>query len=266
MRAALCIFLLFIALNSYTQNINTWENAKRTGEAQLNCYWFDSEPFMYPTTDNNISGIEYDLMFEFKRYIKDEHDVDLKLNFIRMPTFSGLFDTIKTPNVANNSIGMASFSITAERSRQVSFSQPYLPDISVIVSEYSLPIAYSTSEFDSIFDNKTAITVSQTTFEEQLISLKNQLDIDYDIEYILSTSELIKKVANTPNSFGYIDLPSYLTALQDTVNVKRQYLYPLTNPGLSYILPKNSDWTEALNSFINHPNFMLSNFLIKKLT
>lgn len=244
---------MLYCLASWAQQGTTWQDALKGNSATLYSYWFDSAPFIYPSGDT-IAGIEYELMQEFVNFTNQAYGTNIKIKWVRCKSFKQAYDTIKNIGVPN-AIGVSAFSITAERAQEVKFTPGYLPDIAVIVSDYKLPIAYNEDEFDSIFNGKTAISIKQTTFEQHLADLRAQRDIKFDIKYISSSGNLINTIAKTPNSFGYIDLPTYLSALQDTINVKRQYLFSFSNKGIGFITPVNSDWITPFNDFFSQENF-----------
>jgi len=249
------LWLVFMVcgISASGQNGMSWEEALRTDSATLHCFWFDSEPFIYPSGDS-VAGIEYDMINKFVTYTNEAYNTNISINWIRCTSFKQAYDTIKNIDIPN-AFGASAFSITPERAQEVNFTPGYIPDISVIVSDYNLPIAYNEGEFDSIFKGKTAISIRQTTFEQHLADLRAQRNIKFDIKYISSSGNLINTIAQTPNSFGYIDLPTYLNALQDTINVKRQYLFSFSNQGIGFILPINSDWSIPFTHFFNQENF-----------
>jgi len=258
LRNIFLLLLIFSCTLSAAQHNSSWKSAKQQKTYTLNCFWFDTKPFIYSTEDDEIAGVEHALMEQFKTFVETVYEVELELNWIRCQSFKQVYDTIKVVDGWNN-LGVSALSITPERKQEIKYTPSYMPDISVIVSDYKLPIAYNENEFDSIFNNRTAITVRQTTFEQHLTSLKMERDLNFEIEYIPSISNLISKVARTENSFGYIDLPTYLTALQDTINVKRQYLFSFKNQGIGFIMPKESDWNEPFEDFFRQPNFPIIN-------
>ncbi len=246
------VFMVYGILAS-GQNSTTWDEALKADSATLHCFWFDSEPFIYPSGDT-IAGIEYDMLNKFVAFTNEAYGTNITINWVRCNSFKQSYDTIKSIDLPN-AMGASAFSITAERAQEVNFTPGYIPDISVIVSDYNLPIAYNENEFDSTFNGKTAISIRQTTFEQHLADLRAQRNIKFDIKYISSSGNLISTIAKTPNSFGYIDLPTYLNALQDTINVKRQYLFSFSNQGIGFILPTHSDWSIPFNNFFTNENF-----------
>ena len=49
-------------------------------------------------------------------------------------------------NTASNFIGVSAFSITEEREQFAQFTQPYLPDVTVLVSSRGTKIVHSVNE------------------------------------------------------------------------------------------------------------------------
>jgi signal transduction histidine kinase len=247
---ALCVFSGYGA-----NNTKTWEEAKESGRAELTAYWYTSQPFIYENA-NGLTGIEYEIIELFRQYIYDTYGVKVDVKWIQPESFKSAFDLI----ALNNSSGMfaaSAFSITEDRMEKVDFTEPYLSDISVLISNSTVPVVRSIEEFDSVFQNLTAITIEGTTYENDLKEINDSRRLDFKILYIPSIENVLDKVEGLEGSFGFIDLPIYLKEFKDntTVGVKRQNFFTIKRKGLAFPLPKNSDWKEPFDEFLQSRAF-----------
>jgi signal transduction histidine kinase len=115
----------------------------------------------------------------------------------------------------------------------------------------------SAEDFYKTFSKLTAVTIQGTTYESDLIELKQNLELSFDFEYIPSAQNILKYIEQKPNSFGFIDLPIYMMYFSDnpSVNVRRQNYYPVKREGYGLLLPKKSDWATPLGSYILNQGF-----------
>lgn len=247
--------LLSLTTIAQTSGVKSWAEARTSHQAVLPVYWFESRPFIYENANGQLTGIEHDLIQSFAGYVKKNYNVDLTIKWIEATGFQNVFDRVqksKTP-----CLGASAFSITRERKEKVNFSPPYMPDIMVMISNKNVPMAESAEDFLKTFSRLTAITIEGTTYERDLKSLKQNLELGFNLEYIPSARNILMAVSEQPNSFGFIDLPIYMMYFSEnpSVNVRRQNYYPVKREGYGLLLPKNSNWLEPVNAFFTQPEF-----------
>jgi signal transduction histidine kinase len=154
-------------------------------------------------------------------------------------------------------IGASAFSITRERQERVNFTPPYMPDISVLISSKTIPVVQTAEEFDNIFSRLEAITIKGTTYEEDLLKLKKERNIEFRMRYVPSYENIQVTIQNSDSAFGVIDLPTYMVELNRNagLSVNRQNILPIKREGLAFISPKGSDWALPLSEYIRTPEF-----------
>lgn len=231
---------------------NSWEEAKRSGSAELDVIWYTSRPFISQTSTGEMMGIEYEMIVEFQRFVKKKYDVDLNLKWTEGVNFPWIFNEIKNSR-KNNVFGISAYSITDERAKQVKFTNPYMPDVTVLVSSQGTPIIETFSEIDEFMTDMEAVTIRTTTYESMLEDLKKQLNIDFKIKYIESGQNILEEIRKAPNRFGFIDLPIYLMLIKQGGEVTRQNFFTIKGQGYGIIMPQHSDWDKPLNEFLSNP-------------
>jgi signal transduction histidine kinase len=92
--------------------------------------------------------------------------------------------------------------------------------------------------------------------EKELIELRNENNIAFNIEYTGASEELIKVLHNRKRSFGYISLPVYLMNLdKGFTKLNRQNYLTKRYEGRGIGLPKSSDWDTPLNEYFASKEF-----------
>ncbi len=262
------LLLFFIGISAgYSQKnagIKSWADSQKAHRATILIYWYESKPFIFKNEAGEMNGIEVEIMDGFTRYLKKKHNFDLTIQWIEAQSFEDTYLKIcheGRPGV----IGASAFSITRERQEKVNFTPPYMPDISVLISSKSIPIIQTAEQFDEIFSRLEAITIKGTTYEEDLLKLKKEREIDFRIRYVPSYENIQVTIQNADSAFGVIDLPTYMVELNKNagLSVNRQNILPIKREGLAFISPKASDWAQPLSEYIQTVEFQSS---IKQIT
>ncbi len=257
-RYILFYVLLFLSQSFFAEE---WQIVKSKKTGDITVFYYNSDNFISDAS-GGLEGIEYEIFLLFKNFLKEKYQVELDLKFKKASSFSSLYEEIKFGG--NGEFGACSFSITEKRLEEVSFSPKYMPDIEVLINSHNIPIAKTEVEFKEIFRNLTALSVPNTTFEDDLNKLKQDVP-SFKIENVELASEVRERILNEDNLFGYIELPNYLKFYKESVRFKRQNLYKVERMGYGIIFPKNSDWKQPVDEFFNSDEFKLEiNKVIKK--
>ena len=252
-----CILFLFICFPIFLHShLNaqslSWKEAEKKGEATLDLYWFVSKPFIYQDNKDNLTGLEFEILTEFQKYLESNHQVNLKLNWKESRSFSNILTDIVSTKHPNR-FGVSAFSITEERKQKFDFTEAFLSDVAVLVSSEGTPIVRTLDEINNLMQKMTAVTIKGTTYEKFLFNLKKQLNLKFEIKYIKSDQNILDAISKTNDRFGFIDLPIYLMLIKNGGNLTRQNFFTVKGNGYAFIMPKNSDWKEIFDSFLEDP-------------
>jgi signal transduction histidine kinase len=271
--SALFAFLLLTAISGKTQTFSSdsWQSVKTKKQGTVTMHWYESQPFIFKTS-NGMAGIEYEMVEDFRKYLKSNYDVDLRVVWREGESFAATYYQIKNSEEPG-AFGVSAFSVTPERQRDVAFSKSYMSDISVLITSKNIPIVQSREEFNKVFSRLTAVTIEATTYEQDIIKLKREGEFDFKIEYIPSSKNILRAVEERDSAFGFIDLPVYMKifASEPSVNVKRQNFFPVKRQGYALIVPKQSDWQQPLDEYFHSAQFkqqferIVANYIDKEI-
>ena len=223
----------------------------------------ENSPFIYLNSKGEVVGIEFEILQEFVRFVEARYGTRLNLAWEHLDTFDALLDTLK--NSKRSLLGIASISTLEERKKDFNITQSYMPDIEVIVSSGNFRSVGNLGEFARMVKENNAITVTNSTFERNILELKADYFPDIEIRYVPHVDILIEEVSNSDNAWGYISLPNYLSYYKSGKDISRQRFFMVENPGLSMATPLSSDWVQALDIFLADSTFKpLMDALVKK--
>ena len=236
----------------------SWEKIRVAKKGTLPVYWFESRPFIYMNENQQLAGIEYELIKGFADFVKKKYEVDLEIKWIEAESFFNTFERVQqSPSAC---LGASAFSITPDRQELLNFSPPYMTDIMVMISNKKIPVVESAEEFYSKFSKLRAVSIVGTTYDHDLKQLQQGLEMHFEIDYIPSAQNILQTVEARENAFGFIDLPIYMMYFHDnpSIQVRRQNLYPVRRDGYGLLMPKESDLTVPIREYFQQPSFHLT--------
>jgi len=266
LKASLFLFVMLLMLLPGARgqsHSNTWSQVKANGGGTLVVDYSENSPFIYNDAQGKLAGIEFEIMEEFVRYTDEKYGVKITLEFEHLYDFASLLDTLK--NSQRPIIGIASISSLEERKKDFKITDPYMPDIEIIISSMAFSSVSSLSDFADMVKNNRAITVTNSTFERNILELKKDYFPEIQIEYVRHVDYLIEAISNSDNAWGYVSLPNYLSYYKIGKGIVRQRFFMVENPGLSIATTMISDWDTVLDEFIEDSRFKpLLDSLIEK--
>lgn len=234
----------------------TWAEIQQKKEGTLTIYYRSTEPFLIKETDGTLRGLEYEMMVGFKYFLWNKYGIRIDLDWQSQDSFKYVFGLIKN-NPKEGEFGLDIISRTSKREQEVGFSNPYFPDIQVLVSDKSIPTVSSIDDFKENFGQYTAVSVSETTYDQYLKNLRDRYEVDFNVIYKHTSNEIVPGILEKPGRFGYMDLPNYLIALNQNLEIKRQPILPIKGIGFSVIFKKGSDWAEPINEYLASAEYQI---------
>ena len=258
------VILLMLWPHAHGQSLSdSWSKVKENGSGTLVVAYSENSPFIYSDPQGNLAGIEFEIIEEFVRFMDEKYDVTLTLEYEHLYDFESLLDTLK--HSQRPLLGIASISSLEERKKDFKITNPYMPDIELIVSSREYSSVSSLAEFASMVKNNRAITVTNSTFERNILDLQRDYFPEIKIEYTRHVDILIEEIANSDDTWGYVSLPNYLSNYKKGKGISRQRFFMVENPGLSLATTRTSDWDEMLTAFLEDSRFRpLLDSLIEK--
>ena len=232
---------------------NRWSEVKEHSGGTLVVAYSENSPFIYNDAQGNLAGIEFEIMEEFVRYLDEKYNVKLRLEYEHLYDFASLIDTLK--NSQRPLLGIASISSLEERKKDFKITDSYMPDIEIIISSKAFGTVSSLGEFADMVKNNRAITVTNSTFEQDIQELQRDYFPDIKIEYVRHVDYLIEAISNADDAWGYVSLPNYLAYFKNGKDISRQRFFMVENPGLSLATTLTSDWDTVLYEFIEDSRF-----------
>lgn len=242
------IALLFIGSISQLK-AQSWGELLETKSGELNVTYFENEPYAYKNKKGEVSGIEVDILKAFVVWAKKEKGVDIKLNFTASKNFSEFYNEL--PAGSSNTIGLGSVTITEERAKEVNFTPPYLKNISVLVTDGTVPTARTEEELKENVLSLNPVTIKGSIHQSHLENWYKEINPNIVYEYVEEAQMIPQKIKESAKYFGYVDIISFWKYLKNNGDhyIKMHSIANKMGEYFGFVLPANSDWILGLNEF-----------------
>lgn len=232
-------------------NTDTWQKVKAAKKGTLWVVYTNNKPFIMESRQGPPQGLEPDIVMAFVNFVKTHYHLDLQVNWKRVGEFKECYNTIKS--LKAGAIACAGFSITDERKQVLQFSKAYMPDIEVLMTSHNVPIFANIADFAKAIHKLKAITIRNTTFEQNFKDLRTNALPGFRYSYVSNGETMRDSCVNRDNFLAYTQLPNYIMMLQNGKRVQRQRLFGVIREGLALALPLKSEWKKPLDLFFRQP-------------
>jgi putative glutamine transport system substrate-binding protein len=243
---------LLISHKSFSQlKGDSFQSAKTSKSANLTYVYAGVNGFANKGADGKLAGLFVDLMNEFESYISTKYGITVNSTYVPVKggDFQLFLNDVKNGN--GGVFGLNTTTIKEERKAFLKFSPAILNNISVLISNRSLPTLSSMGNISSEFSGKVAYTAAGSTYHERLKDLKSKGFSNLQIKMVSSEYDIIDSILTDENSFGFIDISFYLEYLKQRKAIKRHPVGDLGGEQYGIIMPLSSDWQPVIAEFLN---------------
>lgn len=242
---------------------DAWTRVRERGEGTVTALWNGVDPFVFRDKAGRLVGVEVEVMDAFAAWVRRRYGIRLTVDWVEVPRFEELLPYVARTRQAGV-FGWGYFSITDERRRRVRFTPPYMPDLSVLVTNSSVPDLQTDAAALAQLREGEAFTMRHTTMADDVAALRRRLG-PVPMRFLPNDYDILARISRQENAFGYLPLSLYIVALQKGLKVKRQPVLTTRREGFAGIYPLHSDWRQPVEAFFNSPEFArLSHDLMHK--
>lgn len=246
------ILLAFLASTQllFAQNYtgDTWASVKSSKAGTLSIAYVETPSFVYKDKKGNLTGICIDIMNDFVSWVNKTKGVTLSSKFVGDGTsFRGMYDKVKS--ATGGVVGLGNITITEERKKEVKFSQPFITNFAILITQTSVPTLTKLEDMPKTFANFTAYVAKGTLNEKRTADMKQKYYPAMKTANATTSQEVLEKVFEDPTGFAYLDLAFYIEAVQMKKPVKRHPVGDKASEQFGFIMPLNSDWSPVMDEF-----------------
>jgi ABC-type amino acid transport substrate-binding protein len=213
-------------------------------------HYYENFPYAY-TEGGSVKGIEVDIVNEYVSWLKQKKNITVAVQYKPFSEFSALYNSLKSGSA--KTLGLGSIAYKKERENEVTFSPPYLRNVSVLISQGTVPTVRTKDATDvsKVLGNLEAYAVKGSTHNNYLNGLKKESLPNLKIITTESQNAVLDNISKSKNSFGYVDIIAYWSYLRNnpTKFLKMHKVFSESNEYLAIAMPKNGSHEALLHEF-----------------
>lgn len=243
----LAAFMLLanVAFGQYSGD--SWQQVQQNKKGTIQLAFVETPGFVYRDDAGKLTGICVDIMEDFVEYVQKK-GIQLNVKYVGDgSSFSGMYNNVK--NSKGGVFGLGNVTITEQRKSEIQFSDPFITNFAILITQKSIPTLGSFAEINKTFAGLTAYTAKGTLNEKRLLDVKGKYYPEMKLVYASSSPETLEKVLADPKSFTYLDLAFYLDAIKMRKPIKRHPVGDKSSEQFGFIMPLNSDWKPIIDEF-----------------
>lgn len=244
---------ILISTTGYGQGLKgtTYAEAQQSRSGTLVCTYVTTPGFVEPSHEGE-KGLSVGLMDAFIEWVKREKHIVLtkEIRVIGDPSdFTNFMGNIRSSK--GGVFGLGNITITDTRKKEFNMSDPFLPNVSIMVTHNSVPTLNSLDDLPRTFAGFTCYVVKGTTNAERMYDLKKNRFPSLNIVEVASSEETLERVSQDPKSFTNLDFTYYIAIFKRGLPLKRHPAGDNSDEDLGVIMPKSNDWAPVFNEFLN---------------
>lgn len=226
-----------------------WENVKAGDQVELTVFYHENSPFVYQEK-GKLTGIEIDILNSFVEWVKENKEIEIELVYQKPQSFYKLL--LQAQNGRANTIGLGTITITEEREKNLSFSAPYLRNVSVLLSQGSIKTALSEEDLKSSFGDLYPVTVPGSIHEDHIKEFRERIGkVDRPIKEVTTPKEVIESIAQTGKLYGYSDVITFWQYMKEHDDfIKMHKVANKKDEFFGFAFPKESSWKFVFDEFL----------------
>ena len=240
MKQLLLICVSLFTLNTFAKAAVNSEDTLAGKTISVRVNYLERAPFFY-TKNNQLTGIEKDILTEFVAWAEKEKQVKLNLEYNKHNQFTDFLKHVE--NESGESLGMGTITVDEKRAEKFHFSGPYLKNISVLITSGKVTDITAIPLKGAYTQNSV-----HASYIEQFAK-KNGIQISPLL--IANQTELPNKIVADSSVVGFMDVLNYWVFVKEnpTVHLKIIRGENRLNESFGIVSPKASLTSKLLDEF-----------------
>jgi ABC-type amino acid transport substrate-binding protein len=230
---------------AYGDTAPDYSSAAAAGTATVRVLYVPAEGFAWQE-DGSLTGVTVEIMHAFRRWVRDNRGVDLRLDFVAEEDWRTFYDRVQ--HASGGVFGIGNVTITDERRAELAFSPPYMNNVAVLITDESVPVLGSLEDVPDAFDGLSGLAFAGTLHEARVRALQQQYLPDAPVQPAASNDEIVERVG-AGGYFAFIDAYNYWRASERGSSLRRHPVADDAAETFGVIMPHDSDWAPIITAF-----------------
>jgi putative glutamine transport system substrate-binding protein len=193
-------------------------------------------------------GLEVDIFMQFVNWLKDNKNIALKPTWKAQTDFDVFYKSVREGDALT--LGFGNATITERRKQEVAFSPAYLNNVSVFITDGSIPTISSDGQIAEALKGLNGVSSAGSTHAGYMAELKRTVLPNLTMEFVGDQNNIPRKILTKPGYCGYVDIITYWNFIKETKGYLKMHRHlSKDHESIGFMMPKSGELEGYLNEF-----------------
>jgi len=193
-------------------------------------------------------GLEVDIFMQFVNWMKERKNIVLKPTWKAQTEFEVFYKSVREGDALT--LGFGNATITERRKQEVAFSPAYLNNVSVFITDGSVPTILNDAQIVSNLKGLNGVSSAGSTHAGYMADLKKALLPGMVLEFVGDQNNIPRKILAKPGYCGYVDVITYWNFIKETKGYLKMHRHlSKDHESIGFMIPKSGELEVYLNEF-----------------
>lgn len=193
-------------------------------------------------------GIEPEIFMQFVHWMKENKNIALKPTWKAQTDFDVFYKSVREGDALT--LGFGNVTITDRRRQEVAFSPAYLNNVSVFITDGTVPTITSDAQIAESLKGLSGVSSAGSTHAGYMAELKRTLLPGLAMEFVGDQNNIPRKILAKPGYCGYVDIITYWNFIKETKGYLKMHRHlSKEQESIGFVMPKSGELEAYLAEF-----------------
>jgi len=193
-------------------------------------------------------GLEVDIFMQFVNWMKETKNIALKPTWKAQTEFDVFYKSVREGDALT--LGFGNATITERRKQEVAFSPAYLNNVSVFITDGSVPTIFTDAQIVESLKGLNGVSSAGSTHAGYMADLKRALLPGMTLEFVGDQNNIPRKILAKPGYCGYVDIITYWNFIKETKGYLKIHRHlNKDHESIGFMMPKSGELEAYMNEF-----------------
>ena len=193
-------------------------------------------------------GLEVDIFMQFVNWMKETKNIALKPTWKAQTEFDVFYKSVREGDALT--LGFGNATITERRKQEVAFSPAYLNNVSVFITDGSVPTIFTDAQIVESLKGLNGVSSAGSTHAGYMADLKRTFLPAMTLEFVGDQNNIPRKILTKPGYCGYVDIITYWNFIKETKGYLKMHRHlSKEHESIGFVMPKSGELEPFINEF-----------------
>jgi len=193
-------------------------------------------------------GVEAEIFMQFVAWMQETKNIGIKVTWKAHTDFDQFYKSVREGDALT--LGFGNVTITERRKQELAFSPAYLNNVSVFITDGSVPTITSDAQISQTLKELNGVSSAGSTHAGYMADLKRSFSPAMVLEFVGDQNNIPRKILNKPGYCGYVDIITYWNFIKETKGYLKMHRHlSKEHESIGFVMPKSGELEPFINEF-----------------